>query len=841
MLYNTNKNYGFTLLELIVVITILAILWTIAFMSLQWYSKAARDSARISDISRIKTSLELYQIEAGKYPDPSSITDMTYSGTIAAWHQGTFWEQTFRNVEKLDRIPVDPVTDSEYTYSVTNSRKEYQIGWILESDDFALSTTNTTSAWDTLAKAKVAWSYNWSVLKVIKWNKIYLLSVPSIICADWFSLEECLNQNKLVFNWYRNLPPSYKTTKYKSLWEGSSLNLVNSWADILVYSWDGSELNADTTEAKAVRKAMVEKLQLAYKDTEIAHRDWIRQLVNVDITDDEATENAWISFINTKINSAMITWKKLSVQSSTTVSSSDSSTSWAPVLETSDSGIEWYKYPDWTFASSCLEYKYPKSNYVASDIDWYYFIQPDENPAFIVYCDMTTDNWWWTKMKISHWTNNDHYLWITYDDNWDCDGDWIDNNSKTNTRTILAASKINYIDNTKVCAWDWEFVKNAWGMSNNTEYTLNYSSSWATLSSTQLQSLKTIVSELHPSTQIVNLYWDAYKTSTDRYLEYHNWSSWISYRTENLRTFWDDTTTDEQVDVLVVWWDNCDVNCFLPEKLRQKWWWGDIWGWILHTYQERYFLVRWTDFTYLDSKASCTEHNNAWYSLSGRYLIEWVDTYCNMTNPEWQVQTTGSSCLDILTNNPSATDWVYTIDPSVDWTSFDVYCDMTTDWGGWTLVWENNNWWLHTSSAVWTNPLSSSTQWHWKLSDSIINSIKSSTLSTENWYRINYDDFVNKYFWAADCVFNASIVASWSCTDWSVDVNNVWTYAWWGDFWYWLERRKSGWWNNGWSMSGSDYIYPCYNSAYSNNECSQWYNSSISSNTSNPWTNLWVR
>jgi type II secretory pathway pseudopilin PulG len=51
------------LVELIVVITILAILGTIAFISLQGYSKTARDSARISDMSRIKTSLELFSLE----------------------------------------------------------------------------------------------------------------------------------------------------------------------------------------------------------------------------------------------------------------------------------------------------------------------------------------------------------------------------------------------------------------------------------------------------------------------------------------------------------------------------------------------------------------------------------------------------------------------------------------------------------------------------------------------------------------------------------------------------------------------------------------------------------
>ncbi|MDD2871412.1 MAG: prepilin-type N-terminal cleavage/methylation domain-containing protein, partial [Candidatus Gracilibacteria bacterium] len=50
--HNKGKSrYAFTLVELIVVIAILAILGTIAFMSLQGYSRDARDSVRVSDMS----------------------------------------------------------------------------------------------------------------------------------------------------------------------------------------------------------------------------------------------------------------------------------------------------------------------------------------------------------------------------------------------------------------------------------------------------------------------------------------------------------------------------------------------------------------------------------------------------------------------------------------------------------------------------------------------------------------------------------------------------------------------------------------------------------------------
>ncbi|MDD2871929.1 MAG: prepilin-type N-terminal cleavage/methylation domain-containing protein, partial [Candidatus Gracilibacteria bacterium] len=117
-------KYAFTLVELIVVITILAILGTIAFMALQGYSTSARDSTRLSDLSSMKTSLELFELDAGKYPQASSGVNITYSGATV-WNQGTFGETVFANVDRLDKIPIDPLTDKEYTYSTLLSRNEY--------------------------------------------------------------------------------------------------------------------------------------------------------------------------------------------------------------------------------------------------------------------------------------------------------------------------------------------------------------------------------------------------------------------------------------------------------------------------------------------------------------------------------------------------------------------------------------------------------------------------------------------------------------------------------------------------------------------------------------------
>lgn len=53
-----NTEKGFTLVELIVVITILAILGTIAFISLQGYSQDARNSKVVSDVRSLASAVE---------------------------------------------------------------------------------------------------------------------------------------------------------------------------------------------------------------------------------------------------------------------------------------------------------------------------------------------------------------------------------------------------------------------------------------------------------------------------------------------------------------------------------------------------------------------------------------------------------------------------------------------------------------------------------------------------------------------------------------------------------------------------------------------------------------
>ena len=58
------KYSGFTLVELIVVITILVILGTIAFTSLTGFSSNARDSDRVTTLKNIESGLDIHRIKS---------------------------------------------------------------------------------------------------------------------------------------------------------------------------------------------------------------------------------------------------------------------------------------------------------------------------------------------------------------------------------------------------------------------------------------------------------------------------------------------------------------------------------------------------------------------------------------------------------------------------------------------------------------------------------------------------------------------------------------------------------------------------------------------------------
>ncbi len=126
------KLKGFTLVELVVVITILAILGTIGFLSIGGYSSRARDSARIGDLALVSKSLDIGIVTSGSYPVPDNAFSVTYSGGVV-WKQGTVGTNVMRYFRSsiagggLNEKPTDPLKGTDYVYSSLTEGKAYQL------------------------------------------------------------------------------------------------------------------------------------------------------------------------------------------------------------------------------------------------------------------------------------------------------------------------------------------------------------------------------------------------------------------------------------------------------------------------------------------------------------------------------------------------------------------------------------------------------------------------------------------------------------------------------------------------------------------------------------------
>lgn len=131
ILYKGKNNLSwdtsaFTLIELIIVIVILAILWTISFISYQNYGVSARDSVRLSDVKIIEKWLRVYVVWEWAYPIPDDKFKIK-ADWQTIWYQWIIGNKVTGKIW-LSTLPRDPSFNNNYIYSL-NSRKN--IYWIL--------------------------------------------------------------------------------------------------------------------------------------------------------------------------------------------------------------------------------------------------------------------------------------------------------------------------------------------------------------------------------------------------------------------------------------------------------------------------------------------------------------------------------------------------------------------------------------------------------------------------------------------------------------------------------------------------------------------------------------
>ena len=205
------KNKAFTLVELLVVITILAIISVVAYQNFWGAVDKANSGRKISDVSTIETALQQYKADKNYYPP----TDMLSSTNL--W--GYTWSTSANRSNTLD-----VVYDDQEVESIDSAA-----GWGLV----------TASGW-----ALNIW-YKWTISQATLWKK-YL--TKDLYDPELWDIKLTWSNEKMIDYWiWRYVYAIYKkwaNASWTSRWNDYNIayTIKKDWSDIymskITWSYD---------------------------------------------------------------------------------------------------------------------------------------------------------------------------------------------------------------------------------------------------------------------------------------------------------------------------------------------------------------------------------------------------------------------------------------------------------------------------------------------------------------------------------------------------------------------------------------------------------------------------
>jgi general secretion pathway protein G len=128
-----NERKGFTLIEILIVVAIIAILASVVLVGLGPTQQAGRDARRISDLNEVQNGLELYYNQCGYYPGSAEATS-----PCGAFAQISTWAALTTSLKGttpigISTVPSDPSANKKYQYGTSAIGDVYVLEATLEN------------------------------------------------------------------------------------------------------------------------------------------------------------------------------------------------------------------------------------------------------------------------------------------------------------------------------------------------------------------------------------------------------------------------------------------------------------------------------------------------------------------------------------------------------------------------------------------------------------------------------------------------------------------------------------------------------------------------------------
>ncbi len=141
-----NGKQGFTLIEILIVVAIIAILASVVLVGLGPAQQAGRDARRLSDLHQVQNGLELYYNKCGFYPGTAAAGACTATNNAATNGYADMSAAVTGSGLGINTLPLDPTNSAPRVYMFrTNgtTASQYVLAAVLESANNTVFTSYT--------------------------------------------------------------------------------------------------------------------------------------------------------------------------------------------------------------------------------------------------------------------------------------------------------------------------------------------------------------------------------------------------------------------------------------------------------------------------------------------------------------------------------------------------------------------------------------------------------------------------------------------------------------------------------------------------------------------------